>query len=591
MLQHNKFLLAARNIDWLKNYFTFQAYLQQPFALGLLKFEHFNYPFGEYILYTDNSPVFAIAVKLFSNYIFDVSADGLFVYHLFLVSGILLSTFLLFQILTCLIQDRACIIFFSLILPWLQPQLFRLGGHFSLSFSFVLLLGILFLLRSYRHFYTGKNIIKELFWFVPALIIVSFIHLYYLPLVLVLVGYFCAAWVLQAFFRNENYRFLIAWSIAAVLIPLCVTYSIIRLTDGYYELRPDKATGYSFVGNKLHLSDLYTAYAHNHLKFNYLFTPEPSGNWEPYAYLGSFALYVGALLLIMGVFRLFFKAAFFPSVANHEFTRSFLLLFGVASFGSLFISLGDYFNLFSSDLPVRNYLNIFRYLKKITESVTHFRALDRFGWVFFWFINLLVIYYYDQLLQSKSGKIVRFVAYTLALLALSDTLDAFAYYHRNVIANELTDPTLKKELYLAEGIQVSDFQAILPIPFYYIGTEETDLEMSVPEDFQTKTIQLSLTSNLPLMASQMSRTAPAQAKEIFSLITGQASSNLKSKLNNKPLLVAVDTTLYNQHIKYCEKVPFRSSCQVYEAGRTFVQRHQLQPIGKFRNVILYSYKY
>jgi len=396
LLQPNKFLLSERNIDWLKNYFTFQAYLQQPFTLSLLKFEYFNYPFGEYILYTDNSPIFAIAVKLFSHYIYDVSANGLFVYHLFLVSGILISTFLLFRILACLIQDRACIFFFSLVLPWLHPQLFRLGGHFSLSFSFVLLLGILFLLRSHQRFYAGKNIIRELYWFVPALVAVSFIHLYYLPLLLVLIGYFGVAWVLKAFFRGENYRLLAAWSATAVIVPAGLVYGLIRLLDGYYALRLDGATGYSFDRNKLHLLALFTAYKHNHLNFNHYLTPTYNGDWETYGYLGTFALYAGCGLIIFWLVRYFFRSGPLAQQLNQTNGKgSFLFLLGLASFGSLFIALGDYFTLFNSDINVPNYFNSFRYLKKITEKVTHFRALGRFGWVFFWFINFWVVYCFD----------------------------------------------------------------------------------------------------------------------------------------------------------------------------------------------------
>jgi hypothetical protein len=45
--------------DGLKNYFTLQAYIAQPEGTGMTDFTAMQYPYGESVWYTDNSPAIA----------------------------------------------------------------------------------------------------------------------------------------------------------------------------------------------------------------------------------------------------------------------------------------------------------------------------------------------------------------------------------------------------------------------------------------------------------------------------------------------------------------------------------------------------
>lgn len=96
--------LFMTSFEGMKNYFTFQSYLQQPFEKGLSWFGNMNYPFGDYIFYTDNTPLLAVGVKLFSHYVYDLTPYGLDVYHALLISGVLVSTALLVALLHRLLR-------------------------------------------------------------------------------------------------------------------------------------------------------------------------------------------------------------------------------------------------------------------------------------------------------------------------------------------------------------------------------------------------------------------------------------------------------------------------------------------------------
>ncbi|QMU26823.1 hypothetical protein [Adhaeribacter radiodurans] len=592
LLLHPNHYLFQINGDGAKNYFTYLAYLKQPFEQGLLKFEQFNYPFGEYLLYTDNTPIFALAVKLFSYYILDVTDHSLLLFHLFLLSGILLSSVLVYLILKRLIHNNLLIFFFSLVLPWIHPQIFRLEiGHYNLSFAFVLLITILFLLRSYQKFYSGKNIIQELYWFIPILIICSFLHLYYLPVALVFVGFFCTAWLIQAFRQQTNYKLLLQWSATALLVPLIIVYSLIRFLDGYYALRESGAGGYDAETTKLFLNALFTPYfiaeIGSFLRLKNLLLYE--FGIESNAYIGSFVIGAGVLLLLA---RLIYKPVKTTKNQNSTQIKHFFLLFAFAALCCLCIAPGDKFHFAEKDNGINNYFNVFRYLKHVSVSFTQFRQLGRFGWFFFWFINFWIIYLYDQFLANNTRKgLAQLARYSFIGLALLDMLYIQIYYRKNLYLLTLPTTTTQDQPFLKANWKLTHFQAILPLPYYHIGCENENYYFTVDNPFFLETVQLSLRTQLPLMASNMSRSATTQVKAFYETITsGNVNPAILQKLNQKPILVAIDTSYYNGKQNIYTKTTYKNAKILFNAGRTFVQKHRLQHVGRYQNLELYSWQ-
>ncbi len=500
----------------------------------------------------------------------------------------------MYFLLSRLISNTILIAYFSLVLAWIHPQIFRFeAGHYNLSFAFVLLLTLLFLIRSYQKFYSDANITSELFWFIPVVIVSSFLHLYYLPLILVFVGFFSVAWIIKAYWQHAKYRVLLPWSLTLLLVPTVIVYALIRLIDGYYGLREPGAVGYYDSGTKLYLKALFTPYFLKDLGFYYP-PAKPimyEFGFESYAYLGSFALFAGFVLLIYALKYFFRKKTIIQKKSPG--LQGFFVLFACAAIGSLFISPGDKIHFVEGDSGINNYLNIFRYMKQGSVGITHFRQMGRFSWFFFWFINLLIIYLYEKLLnRNQRQKITQISLYLLLGLAALDMLFVQIHYRKDLHPVTLTNPAPKEKPFFVAGWKSEDFQAILPLPFYYIGSEKEEYYFTVDNLFFLKTIQLSLTTRLPLMASYMSRSATGQVKALYETVTtGKISPSILPKLNQKPILVAQDTSFYNGKPNMYTETTTGRARTLFLAGSHFVSKPSLKYVGRYKNLNLYSWEF
>ena len=121
LIAFNKFFAHPLNYmfknhgDGLKNYFTFYSYLS-PNNPSLVKMDQMNFPFGEYIFYTDNTPLLAIPLKFFSTYVFDISPYSITLFNGLCIFSLLLSTYYLYKILFRLLKERWMIFIFSIML-------------------------------------------------------------------------------------------------------------------------------------------------------------------------------------------------------------------------------------------------------------------------------------------------------------------------------------------------------------------------------------------------------------------------------------------------------------------------------------------
>ncbi|UOQ80800.1 hypothetical protein [Hymenobacter sp. 5414T-23] len=292
--------LLVTGYDGLKNYFTFQAYIQQPAAAGFAWFGMMNYPFGDYIFYADNTPLLAAAVRLWSQYVHDITPYGLDIYHGLLLLGFLASTALLVLILHRLLHYWGLVLFFAIVLPWLSPQVGRLlMGHFNLSYSWVVLLGIWGLLRIYDRQQAGLPLGKTVAGLVVAFTLISFLHLYYLPLLGLLTGAFFAAWLLPKAHWRKQPRLVLAGAALSGL-PLVLSVLIVRAVDRYYALRLTDPTGFNYPAWKLQVSALFQQYSYETTHF--IIEPTAYVTQESQAYLGAFALFGLVALLVAWLF-------------------------------------------------------------------------------------------------------------------------------------------------------------------------------------------------------------------------------------------------------------------------------------------------
>ncbi|RYU78416.1 hypothetical protein [Hymenobacter persicinus] len=589
MLFHPGQHQLVASFDGLKNYFTFQSYLQQPFEKGLGWFGNLNYPYGDYLFYTDNTPLFSLPVKLFSHYVYDLTPYGLDVYHALLLSGMLVSTALLVAILRKLLHYPVLIVFFSVVLPWLNPQTTRLlAGHYNLSLSCVMLLAIWGVLQVYQAASAGRPVWRWVAATVVGMVVAGFVHLYYLPIVGLFTGGFFLAWLLLTG-KWRQWQLVLA-GVLITLLPVLLTFSCVRLVDGYYGLRLTDPTGFNYAPWKMQFSALFQPYTYE--KTHFIIEPVEPVSYESRAYLGAFALFG---LVVAAVARLGWRTAWqqWWNAWKGTWQFRFLGLLGLASLVGLLASFGTQYSLADDTFVVNNYLSAFYYLRKITETAAHFRAVGRFQWPFFWAVNISVLVALDYWLRTGALRLRWVIGVALVLLAFLDTRDTLKHYRTSLLTNTLTNTSNQPELsLLTANLNPGQYQAILPVPFFHVGSENMDLTVDDDDQHSSHAFQLSLRTGLPLMASKMSRTPPVHARALLGMFQpGDLDSELRAKLQaaGKPVLVLLDESYYDGTRSMITDATSPSQRRIIEAGPAFIASHHLTPVAENGKLKLYRW--
>ncbi|MFD2784250.1 hypothetical protein [Hymenobacter rubripertinctus] len=588
LLEPGQHLLVDIN-DGAKNYYTFQAYVQQPWANGLRWFSMMNYPYGDYLFYTDNTPLLAVPVRLWSHYLTDLRPYALDVYHWLLVSGFLLSTVLLTAILRRLLRHWGLVVVFAVTLPWLSPQASRLlFGHFNLSYSWVLLLAIWGVLNLHERAGAGRPIGRWVAGLVGGFVLAGLIHLYYLPLLAVVTGGFFAWWLLPRG-RWLTRRPLALAGAVLTLVPALTCLLIVRAVDGYYHLRSKGATGFNYEPWKLQVSALFRSPEYNAVRFWVEARDQPS--FESGAYLGAFVLFALTLYAAVWAVRPAAGRAFWTGWRGSVWWPFLGLLLGAALI-SLLISVGTVYNLNNGAYTIHNYLNLFFYAQKISAITTQFRVLARFSWVFFWAANLLVLAGLDFWLLSNRWTGRWLVAVGLVLLVVVDTRDAVKHY-RHTVPNSLTNARYTPEIsQLLRSVQPGQYQAILPVPYFHVGTEDLELTLDDDDPHSLHAYQLALRTNLPLMASKMSRTPPEHLVELRSIFMPQGPTPaLRSRLRaaQKPLLVLYDQRYYETPDLLAAQRAKPKVRKIIDAGADLPARQHMTLLAQAGSLRLYRW--
>ncbi|WP_354581354.1 hypothetical protein [Hymenobacter sp. UYP22] len=581
--------LLVTSQDGAKNYFTFQAYIQQPWPNGLSWFGMMNYPFGDYLFFTDNTPLLAVPVRLWSHYVSDLAPHGLDIYHGLMLAGFFLSTALLVAILRRLVQHWGLVLVFAVVLPWLNPQTSRLlVGHFNLSYSWLVLLVIWGLLGLYQRVRAGGPIWGWVLALVAGSVVAGLIHLYYLPLLALTVAGFFAAWLLPR--QQWRNRTLSGAAVLITLLPTLLCFLVVRLTDGYRVQRSMQATGFNYAPWKLQLSALIKPGSYQTVHF--WLEPKNQPTYESVAYLGAFALFGLTFFVVAWLVRKPATQAFWQAwKATPE--RAFMQLLLLAALVGLGVSLGTEYAVADDQYIFQNYFSAFYYLQKVTQVVTHFRAVGRFSWPFFWAVNLLVLVALDFWLRRSQWRGRWVVAVALVVLALLDTRDTLKHYRKSLLPNLLTNERTFPELQpLLQGLRPEQYQAILPVPFFHVGSENLELTVDDDNAHSLHAYELALRTNLPLVASKLSRTPEEHVKQLRSLFSPTGPTpELRAQLQaaRKPLLVLLDESYYDGSIPFAQQQANPLAKQLIEAGAALPSRQPLTLVAQSGKLRLYRW--
>jgi len=528
--------------DGAKNYYTFQAYMNQSSEHGIWLLTEHAYPYGDYIFYADLTPSIAVPMKLFSMYIYDISDVAIPIFNFIIIFLHFISIVFVYKIVQHFVKTPWILWILTFALTWTNPQFYRLSnGHFNLGISLFIILTILVLIQIYKGYqqnnkaYFYKNKWKLLgLW--GLLYIASFSHLYYLPILGITIGFFALFYSIHLkFFEQKSWRVSLKPVLllgAVCLIGFISVLGTVRLIDSYYTLRAVGNDGYDYDLWKLAISSLFTARPFN--TFKYLFSYSQPLNYETNVYLGSYFWYSLTLLLFLRL-----------STKNHLMNIKEVLkeapflsiLFGIGSI-CFFISLGNTYQLFADGYIFNNYLNPFVYLGFITKQVEQFRCLARFFWPAFWIFSLLMAFVIDYHWRKHPKRWVKLSLGVFVLFAVVDISDTIRFQNHthstNVYAPKHTacnHPPLK-------DLDWNKYQAILPLPYFNIGSGIWGFSLDGGHFYNRDIFQITLCTGIPMMSIQSARTPVSHTKDFFSIFMAETPNEyLLEKLNDKPILV------------------------------------------------------
>ena len=515
--------LMEDSYDGLKNYYTFAYYLKHD--AGDLIFDGFLHPYGEHIVFTDNHPILAVFLKWVDNTIYPVGEHGVAIINLAVYLSIGVCALFVYLILLKLRVKPWFAVIMALLITFLSPQIIRSFAHYSLSYTFFIPMVWYFLLQ-----YEDQK--RKWLWGVllfGSCAVMGLIHLYYL----LMSTLFILAYV---FIKSiANFKTIKKdWKGSGILaligvLPLISILVLVGMTNPYTD-RISEPYGFfhyytRFEGVFFPVYSPFKDIFHAFIKYK-----DPNG--ESWASVGT----LGFLVLVLTVARVCYF------VLKGQFKR--IWKFTTNKNLNIFLWSSILVLLFSAALPFRLELQwVVDYFPKLKQ----FRSLGRLAWVFYYVFAVYMAYFFHLVYQRLRHKQLYGIAISFVVIfGLVWGLEAYInatqvgrlvadqpMFRPNTVFKEA--PTYIDSL-AAKGYPVDNFQAILPIPYFQIGSEK----LSIWRDATTfkETIKLSYHTGLPIFSVHGSRTSVSNAlKNAQLLSTPYIEKEILKDLSDEPILI------------------------------------------------------
>ncbi len=466
--------------DGLKNYFTFAWHVRND--QNWLWFGGMNAPWPEHVAFTDGHPL----ISALAGWIPFVRDHPVGTLNVLMMISFPLSMALSFEALVSYRIRPWLACFFAAVLVLMQPQLFRLLGHLSLSYGWWVPLVFLLISPAFRSRYKG--------WWIAlacALGAACFIHPYVAVMsafLLIMLG------LLHAVFEGRSGRSLALRIVASAILPVAAFMAFTAFTDN----RTDR-TPYTY-GFTEYAASYETVFVPHHPPLRHLISqiiPVHAQTWEGWAYIGAPSLLTLLVLIVLLVAQ---------RSACSGISRALFWIF-LASLPVLCFSFAWPFmwgaEWLLDELPV----------------VRQFRSPGRFAWIFYYATFFLVASAFEawwQKAPGRGGMKVRFLLTILAALlyiaeartALMEVRQALSG-HLNLFRQEYLPKVLIQQADALRACSDST-TAWLPLPFLHYGS---DVYGRVPDaSVQAWAMLMSWHSGVPMGASALSRTSLSESR-------------------------------------------------------------------------------
>ena len=483
-----------------------------------------NYPYGESVMYTGGQPLVVNTFKVLSNFGADLSDDLVGILNVFLLFTLVLAVAILYLLLVNLKLPWHYSALVATIIVFLSPQLGRFGGHYNLSYLFFLPL-YLYLLKKFfdKPSYKLSILIGSL----------SFIAL-------CVQAYFFAMFAFWLFFilvfgyvNNKDKFGNILHNIFYLLIQLITPYLLFSiLTLSYSDYRTAYPWGFFYC----------RAFPES------VFLPigKPYGTLFNFSYVRWAGISYVGLTASISFFVLLFKYLKKKKKSLKErlkFTGNDYL--DAVFLGSMVALLVSFAYPFVWDL---------KWLLNYTGPFKQFRASGRFAWLFFYAINVIAYFLIWKFYKQKRNYLSIAVLVSALAWGLYDSYlnvrGKESLISNRILELEDTANELENNIWI-NSIYPNEFQSILPLPFFHVGSEV--YWVSATKEVLRNTLIISWKTGLPISATMLSRTSIPKTMKLLEYYFEpiRQKTILEDLPNNKDFLLIYHL---NEHLNKTEKL-------------------------------------
>ncbi len=542
----NAYMLGD-SLDGYKNYMTAAWHVQHDSSY--VHYSGMGYPFGEHVLFTNNQPIISAGIKWWSRHVFDVNNEVIGILNWLQVLSMIFGAGVIYLMLRKLHIRVWYAGLSALGIAFLSPQYNFFEAQFGLSHIWVFPMLLLLLCRYEERFSRRYQslLIGILLWFAAQL------HFYYLGVSAVFLGFY----TLFQIFLNLSWRSI--WTrLSHLTVMVLLPYAFLNVWLHWSDYCPDRtATPAGFMEYTARWEGVFFPYDYFPLRhwIDQLFTHIHGMEGKVPAYAGLVAFLFTLWLVLKRRFRLFEPE--WEAMAYHRVHKNYLRGICFAAFATLLLSLGIPFTIKGLEWTA-DYMGPFR----------QFRDLGRFAWAFYYVINVLVFYIlwnksqrmelnekWIAFVKTKSSVAAHYLPdvakWSLAILPLIILCSEAIYFQNHHITKTVPNLALRSVVansndHWLNKVDFARFQALMPLPYYHIGSENIWLEPYPP--LFKKMQYTALQTGIPDMGVNMSRTAISRmVKSLqFSLLACEPPAMLSEFPDNRPIALMIEPSMWEE---------------------------------------------
>jgi hypothetical protein len=555
---HPNDYLTVQTGDGAKNYYTYQYSIASDQAIN---FQGFNYPYGECFFFLDSHPILSILFhglnRIFPG--FDEYTIGIL--NFLLMFNLVITWMLLYLILKRKIAVEWYALLVSLGIMMLQPQIFRLLGHLSLSFSMALPLTWYLLIRinegNRRNiFWNIALIVSNLYW--------MFIHTYLGASTIAFSLLYLLSYTLMHRKQSHWYHWLsFIW---LAVLPGIIAMCTVNTLDNHIGRSMDR------WGFGLFDADFHTVFVpimgYWHDIIIHIIPTFTEQNWEGWAYIGLVGIVATIIAIVYPIswlILLLIRSIRHKPIVETP-AQSIYQYFIPALFS------GSVLLLYAMITNKDNHSML--WLADHIDLVKSFRSTGRFAWSFYYVITVFGASFFYVWIQKKWGRRKVLSTLLLLIIPLSLILEAVPYF-KTIHASAFKIDNRFRQIHLPDdmkqallSVNASDYQAVFPIPYYFKTSGTYGINQHIDEEAVVGSQLLAYHTRLPLTASYMDMIAiPEEKKQIQLLNYPYYDKEIEADFpNKKPFLVYYykDAPLAEWDNYYLSKSTLIQDCGAFE---------------------------